>query len=74
MHKHLLIITRPMASWPQGSRRERMLNSHPFQYFCLLSDGTECPFGHFQSAVLILFPPSSLGTPLTMALAVYSSA
>ena len=47
MHKHLLIITRPMASWPQGSRRERMLNSHPFQYFCL---------------------------PLTMALAVYSSA
>lgn len=37
-----------------------------------MSCGMEYPFGHFNSAALILFPPRSLGPSLQMALALYS--
>lgn len=74
MHKHLLSTTRLMLSWTLGSEETEM-NSHPFQYnFCLLSADRERPFGHYQSAVLTLFPPSSMCPPLTMALALYNTA
>jgi len=39
-----------------------------------MSYGMEYPFGQFKSAVLIQFPPSSLGPSLRMALALYSTA
>jgi len=34
----------------------------------------EYPFGQFQSTILILFPPWSLGPLLQMALALYNAA
>jgi len=40
----------------------------------MMSYGREYPFGKFKSAVLTLFPPSSLGPLLWMALALYNSA
>ena len=40
----------------------------------MLSRGMEYPFGQFKSAVLILFPHSSLGPLLQMALALYDTA
>jgi len=42
--------------------------------FCIISYGTEYAFGQFKSALLILFPPSSLGPLLQMALALYIAA
>ena len=42
--------------------------------FRMISYGMEYPFGQFKSAVLILFPPSSLGPLLQMALALYIAA
>ena len=53
---------------------EREVNSHPLQNsFCMMPYGMEYPFVQFKSAVLILFPPSSLGPSLQMALALYSA-
>jgi len=63
---HPLIGTQPA---PQAVE-ESSLNCHPFQNsFCMMSYGTEYPFGQFQSALVILFPPSSLDTLLRMSLA-----
>ena len=42
--------------------------------FCLMSCDIEYPFGQYKSAVQILFPPSSLGPSLRMALALYNTA
>ena len=54
---HPLIGTQPA---PQAVE-ESSLNCHPFQNsFCMMSYGTEYPFGQFQSALVILFPPSIL--------------
>ena len=39
----------------------------------LLLDVMEYPFGQFQSAVLILSPPSSLGPLLSVAFALYNT-
>jgi len=39
-----------------------------------MSHGMEYPFGQFKSAVLILFPSSSLGLSLKMALVLYNTA
>lgn len=51
------------------------MNSHPLQNsFHTMSYGMENPFGQFQSAILILFPPSFLGPLLTMALALHNTA
>ena len=51
------------------------MNSNPLQKSsCLMSHATEYPFGHFQSAVLVLFPPKCLGPLLQMALALDSTA
>ena len=38
-----------------------------------MSYGIEYPFGQFKSAVLILFPPNSLGPSLRVALALYNA-
>jgi len=40
----------------------RATNSPPFikGFFCIMSYGTEYPFGQFRSAVLVLSPPRSL--------------
>lgn len=44
--------------------QESNMNSHPLQNFCMMSYGTEYPFGQSKLAVLILFPPwSSTGKP-----------
>ena len=40
----------------------------------MMSYGMEYPFGQFGSAVLVLFPPSSLGPLVQMALALYYGA
>ena len=46
---------------PQAVKESEM-NSHPLQNsFCTMSYGMEHPFGQCKSAVLILFPPCSLG-------------
>ena len=51
------------------------MNSHSLQNsFHVMSYGMEYPFGQFKSAVLILFPLSSLGPSLQMALAWYNTA
>jgi len=51
------------------------MNSHHLpNFFHMMSHGMEHPFGQFQSAVLILFPPSFLGPSLRMALALYNTA
>jgi len=42
--------------------------------FCMMSYGTEHPFGQLESAVLILFPSSSLGPLLQMALGLHNTA
>ena len=48
-------------------------NSHLCQNsFHMMLYGMEYPFGQFKSAVLILFPPSSLGSSLRMVLALYN--
>ena len=54
---------------------ERKLSSHPLQNsIYMMSYGMEYPFGQFKPAVLILFPPSSLGPSLRMALSPYNTA
>jgi len=54
---------------------ESEMNSHALQNsFHLMSYGMEYPFGQFESAVLILFPPISLGPLLTMASALCNTA
>ena len=54
---------------------ESKINSHPLQNsFCMMSYDTEYPFGQFKSSLLILFPPSSLGPLLRMALALFNTA
>jgi len=54
------------ASW---AVEESKMLSHLLQvYFNLMSYGTEYLFGQLKSAVLILFPHSSLGPSLQMAL------
>ena len=51
------------------------MNFHPLHNsFPNMSYGREYPFGQFQSAVLILFPLTSLGSQLRMTLALYSTA
>ena len=58
---------------PQATE-EREMNSHPLQNsFHMMPYGLEYPFGQFKSAVLILFPSSSLCPLLRMALALYST-
>lgn len=48
----------PLASW---AVEESWMNSQPLQNsFCKMSRGVEYSFGQFESAVLILFPPSPL--------------
>jgi len=50
------------------------MNSHPLQNsFHMVSYDMEHPFVQFKSAVLILFPSSSLGPLLRMTLALYST-
>ena len=53
---------------------ERCMNFYPHQNSCMMAYGMEYPFGQLKSAVLILFPPSSLGPSLRMALALYNTA
>lgn len=54
---------------------ERQMNSHPLQNsFHMMPYGMECPFGQSKSAVLTLFPPSSLGPLLRTALALSNTA
>lgn len=56
-------------------KEEREMNPHSLQSsFHMMSYGTEYPFGRFKSSVLTVFPPSSLGPVLKMALPLYSSA
>ena len=51
------------------------MKSHPLQNsFIMMSYDMEYSFGQFKSAVLILFPPRSLGLLLKMALALYNTA
>lgn len=51
------------------------MNSNPLQKSsCLMSQATEYPFGHFQSAVLVLLPPSCMAPLLQMASALDSTA
>ena len=55
--------------------QERGMHSQPLQNsFHLMSRGMEYLSGQFRSAVLILFPPSSLGPTLRKALALYNIA
>ena len=57
------------------SAEESHMHCHPLQNsFHVMSYGMEYPFGQLKSAVLILFPPSSLGPSLRMALALYNTA
>jgi len=59
---------------PQAGE-ESTMNSHTLQNSsCLMSYLMEYPFGWFKSAVQILFPPSSLGPLLWMALALCNTA
>jgi len=52
---------------------ESQMNSHSIQNsFCLMLYGMEYPFG--QSAVLIVFPPSSLGPLLRVSWSLYNTA
>ena len=46
----------------------------PLQDSCLIFYDMEYPFGQFKSAVLILFPPSSLSPLLRMTLSLYNTA
>ena len=73
MHEQFLSTPHPMPSQPQAGEESQM-NSHPLQNsFSLMSYGIEYPFGQFKSAVLFLFPPSSLGPSLRVALALYNA-
>jgi len=61
-----------LAPW---AVEESQINFHPLQNsFHLMPYDMEYPFVQVKSAVLILFPPSSLGSSLQMALALYSAA
>ena len=61
-----------LAPW---AAEESQMKSHPLQNsFHMMSYGMEYPFVQFRSAVLILFPPSSLSPLLRMALALYNIA
>jgi len=68
----------PPSNWCPDSLQvaeESKINSHPPQNsFHMMSYGREYPLFQFKSAVLILFPPSSVGPSLQMALAPYSTA
>ena len=58
------------AQLASSAAGERVMNPHPLQNsFHVMSYSMEYPFGQFKSAVLILFPPSSLGPSLIKALA-----
>lgn len=58
MHEHLLSTPQLMPSYPWAAEE---MKSHPLQSSFHMSDAIEHPLGHFQSAILILLPPSSLG-------------
>ena len=50
------------------------MNSHSLENsFHVMPYGMKYPFGQLKSAVLIPFPPSSLGSLLGMALALYNA-
>ena len=53
---------------------EIYMNFHPLQNsFHSMPYGMEYPFGQFKSAILILFPPTSLWSQLRMTLALYNT-
>jgi len=58
---------------PQATEESQMNSLLLQNSFCILPYGIEYPFGQLKSAVLILFPSSSFGPLLTMALVLYST-
>lgn len=58
---------------PWGAEESEM-NFQPLQNSFCMSYGMEYPFDQFKSAVLIAFPPGSLGPSLRMALALSNTA
>ena len=69
---HHALTDAQVAPW---AMEEHEMNSHPLQsFFHIISYGMEYPFGQFKSAVLILFPPSSLGLSLQMSWALHNTA
>ena len=74
IHQQLLTTHQLMPSWTL-KRQKRKTDSHLLQNSSyMISYGVEYPFGQFKSVVLTLFPLSSLGPSLRMALALYSTA
>ena len=67
-------VAQHLPNYGQAEEDSKM-NFHPVQNpFHMMSYGMEYPFGQFKPAVLILFPPSSLGPSLRMALSLYNTA
>ena len=63
------------AQFTPQAAEEPETNSHRLQNsFRMMSYSMEYPFGQFKSAVLTVFPPSSLGLFLRTALALYDTA
>ena len=61
-----------IASWVV---QKQEMSSHPLQNSSrMMSYDMEYHFGQFKSAVLILFPPSSLGPSLRMMLTLHNTA
>ena len=61
-----------IASWVV---QKQEMSSHTLQNSSrMMSYDMEYHFGQFKSAVLILFPPSSLGPSLRMMLTLYNTA
>jgi len=75
MQKQLLTTSLTNTQLAPRAAEEREIPSHPLENsFHMLSYGIEHLFGQFKSSVLILSPPTSLGSSLRMALALYNTA
>ena len=72
MHKQLLTTLAQLSPQAAVRARNKLLPLH--NSFHLMAYDTEYPFSHFKSAVLILFPFSSLDPSLSLALGLCNTA